>query len=61
MIIRDEISVRYMNVLKLKYTAQMEEALANVNMNSPVVSLIPNVSLIPTTDVAVIKKLLVEQ
>ncbi len=40
---------------------EMKEALQNVEMHSPIVKLIPNVSLEPTDDIALIKKLLVEQ
>lgn len=40
---------------------EMKAALAAVKMNSPIVELVPNVSLEPTQDVEIIKKLLVEQ
>ncbi|WP_240008140.1 ACP S-malonyltransferase [Pseudaquidulcibacter saccharophilus] len=39
----------------------MAKALADVQMNAPITQLVPNVSLVPTTDVETIKKLLVEQ
>lgn len=39
----------------------MAQALVEVQMNTPITQLVPNVSLVPTTDVETIKKLLVEQ
>ena len=40
---------------------EMKEALEKVEIQNPIVKLVPNVSLEPTQDAQIIKKLLVEQ